>query len=79
MGAPGCPNRSERLGSLSNGRAQLHLRLRDAIVLGSWAILLLLVTDWVFDGVAELVSGALVVVGFVIAMRVAAVRGGRRL
>jgi hypothetical protein len=57
---------------------QLHLHLRDAIVLGSSAILLLLITDWVFGGVAELVSGVLVVVVFLIAMRAAAVRGGRR-
>jgi phosphate starvation-inducible membrane PsiE len=63
---------------LGRRRAQLHLPLRDAVVLGSAAILLLLITDWVFGGVAELVSGALVVVVFLIVMRAAAVRGGRR-
>jgi hypothetical protein len=58
-----------------SGRRRLHLHLRDAVILGISAVLLLLTTDWLLNGVAELVSGALVVVAFVIAMRAAAVRG----
>jgi hypothetical protein len=66
------------LAVVSGRRAELHLHRRDAIVLGALAVLFLLATDWAFNGVAELVSGVVVVVAFVIAMRVAAVRGGRR-
>jgi hypothetical protein len=62
---------------VSERRAELHVHRRDGVVLGALAVLLLLVTDWAFNGVAELVSGV-VVIAFVIVMRVAAVRGGGR-
>jgi|Tabmets5t2r1_1033131.scaffolds.fasta_scaffold00588_3 hypothetical protein len=60
-------------------RRPLHLPIWQALVIGCVAVLLLLATDLVFNELAELVSGVLIVLGFVIAMRIAAVKGGRHL
>jgi hypothetical protein len=47
------------------------------VLLTALAIALLLITAVAFDGLANLVSGVLIVVAFLAAGRVAAVRGGR--
>jgi hypothetical protein len=56
---------------------RLYVRPRDTVLLTALAIALLLITAVAFDGLANLVSGVLIVVAFLGAGRVAAVRGGR--
>jgi len=60
----------------SDGR-RLYIRPRDTLFLTAFAVALLLVTAVAFDGLLNLVSGIVIVVAFLAAGRVAAVRGGK--
>ncbi|HEV2713286.1 MAG TPA: hypothetical protein VGU26_09325 [Gaiellaceae bacterium] len=56
---------------------RLYVRQRETALLSALAVALLLISAVAFDGLANLVSGLLIVVAFLAAGRIAAVRGGR--
>src|SRR5215210_2580788 len=71
--APVSENRVIRSWVRSDGR-RLYIRPRDTLFLTAFAVALLLVTAVAFDGLLNLVSGIVIVVAFLAAGRVAAVR-----
>jgi hypothetical protein len=61
---------------MSRRRRRLYLRPRDTLLLTALAVALLLITAVAFDGLLNLVSGILIVVAFLAAGRLAAIRSG---
>ena len=58
-------------------RRPVNVRWLQGTILSAATVALLLLTAWLFSGIAELVSGVTIALVFLVLLRIIAVRGGR--